>query len=161
MQVWKSMLETARADGIDMTKPLRSDQVLVLRDAPEGVPAGLSAAILDAFSTRESGSNEVSIGCEKLVRWTGINKLDATASKQAITLSSFRQAWKESLPEQWRDSIDLALVSDRHTLNDGSKTIKFKDYGGGPAVTSGSKGTAENQAVKRKWHEKFRPSKKA
>jgi len=157
------MLETARAEGIDLVKPLNREQTRLLLESSEDVPAALPKAVLCAVSTHTEGSSETIFDPERLVRWVGISRLEIDASSHAISASSFRQSWKDALPEQWREKVDLASITDRHVLSESSKMVQFRDYTLDFGAGVDGTGAAESKSAmgtKRKWHEKFRPTKK-
>ena len=157
------MLETARADGIDLLKPLDREQIRVLLDSSEDQPPALPQAVLHAVTGHTDDSSGTRIEPERLVRWIGINRLEIDALHHASSASAFRQAWKDALPEQWRDKVDLSTIKDRHMLSDGGKMIRFRDYALDFEAGVDGTGAAESKSAlgtKRKWHEKFRPTKK-
>jgi hypothetical protein len=155
---WHSILENARANAVDLTAQLDRDAVLSLKDGLEDLKPGLFEAIFHSFTTTKDG--RTSIDPDRLVRWVGLNRLGADAPSQLISISDFKTSWKDELPEKLRDKVDLALISDRAEIR-GAKWVKFKDESS--ELIPGSKGAGASDATgsKRKWHEKFKPAKKA
>ena len=159
--VWRRILENAQAGGIDLTGPLLPSQVLDLREGTEDQPPGLLKAVLHAVS--DPSHDHRDIHQARLLRWTGINVVEQSASKTPIIVSIFRATWKELLPEQWREKIDVSVISDRATISDGGKKVMWKDYaldltpGGADGLETGD---GKATLGKRKWHEKFKPVKK-
>ncbi|KAM0717341.1 hypothetical protein Q7P37_007193 [Cladosporium fusiforme] len=161
IQAWLSILQNARANAVDLLSELDTDAVLSLKDGLEDLPPGLYEAILSAFTS--TSEQKTSVDQARLARWVGLNRLEIDAPKTPISAATFKASWKDALPEQLRDKVDLALLSDRHTLSAGGKSIAFKDYatdlspGDGTAATEGKSALG----TKRKWHDKFKPVKKA
>lgn len=161
IQTWLSMLQNARANAINLLSELDADAILSLKDGLEDLPIGLYEAILQAYTVKSEG--KTSLDQDRLVRWVGLNRLEIDAPKTLVSVPTFKAAWKDALPGQLRDKVDLALLSDRHQLSAGGKSIAFKEYsvdlspGDGSAATEGK----STLGAKRKWHDKFKPSKKA
>jgi hypothetical protein len=107
-----------------------------------------------------TNNGQTSIDPDLLVRWVGLNRLAADAPVQVISTSEFKTSWKDELPEKLRDRVDLALISDHAELR-GNKWVKLKDDSS--ELVTGTKGANAPAAAgsKRKWHEKFKPAKKA
>lgn len=161
IQTWLSILENARANGTDLTSKLHGDVVLGLKNGLEDLEPGLFEAILQAVTSTSEG--QTSIDPNRLVRWVGLNRLESDAPKTPISVSSFKAAWKDALPEKLREKVDLALISDRHQLSAGGKSIAFKDYALDLVPGADIPGVSESKSAlgtKRKWHEKFKPTKK-
>jgi sister chromatid cohesion protein DCC1 len=158
INAWHSMLENARANAVDLTSELDEDAVLSLKDGLEDLKPGLFEAIIHSVATTKNG--QTSIDADLLVRWIGLNRLAADAPVQVISTSEFKTSWKDELPEKLRDRVDLALISDHAELR-GNKWVKLKDDFS--ELVTGTKGANAPAAAgsKRKWHEKFKPAKKA
>jgi sister chromatid cohesion protein DCC1 len=158
INAWHSMLENARANAVDLTSELDEDAVLSLKDGLEDLKPGLFEAIIHSVATTNNG--QTSIDPDLLVRWVGLNRLAADAPVQVISTSEFKTSWKDELPEKLRDRVDLALISDHAELR-GNKWVKLKDDFS--ELVTGTKGANAPAAAgsKRKWHEKFKPAKKA
>lgn len=160
IQTWLSMLQNARANAVDLLSELNTDAVLSLKDGLEDFQPGLYEAVLHAFAT--TSEKKTSIDQDRLVRWVGLNRLEVDAPKAPMLIPTFKTSWKDALPEQLRDKVDLALIADRHQLSAGGRAIAFKDYaldlspGDGTAATEGK----STLGTKRKWHDKFKPAKK-
>lgn len=162
IQTWLSILENARANAVELTSTLSSDTVLSLKDGLEDLQPGLWEAIMHAFTT--STEEHISVDPDRLTRWVGLNLLESDALKNPISVASFKTSWKDALPEKLRDKPDLALVSDRHQLSAGGKSIAFKDYALDLVAGVDGTGASESKSAlgtKRKWHDKFKPAKKA
>jgi sister chromatid cohesion protein DCC1 len=163
IQTWLSILENARANAVDLTSELDQDAMLSLKDGLEDLQSGLCDAILHSLtSTTAEGRTE--IDSDRLLRWVGLNRLETDALKTPINIATFKASWKDALPEKLRGKVEISLLSDRHQLSAGGKSIAFKDYALDLAVGANGAGAAEGKSTlgtKRKWHDKFKPAKKA
>jgi sister chromatid cohesion protein DCC1 len=163
IETWLSMLENTRANGIDLTSELDQDAMLSLKDGLEDLETSLCDAIVHSF-TSTNAEGRTSIDSDRLLRWVGLNRLEADALKTPISIATFKASWKDALPEKLRGKVEISLLSDRHQLSAGGKSIAFKDYALDLAVGADSAGVAGAKSTlgtKRKWHDKFKPAKKA
>ena len=163
IQTWLSMLENAHANAVDLTSELDHDAMLILKDGLEDLQSGLCDAILHSF-TSTSAEGRTVINSGRILRWVGLNRLEADALKTPISITAFKASWKDALPEKLRGKVEISLLSDRHQLSAGGKSIAFKDYALDLAVGANGAGAAEGKSTsgtKRKWHDKFKPAKKA
>jgi hypothetical protein len=158
IKTWHSILENARANAVDLTSELDSDAVLSLKDGLEDLKPGFFEAVINSVAT--TNNDRTSVEPDRLVRWVGLNRLAADAPVQMISTSDFKTSWKDELPEKLRDKVDLGLISDHAEIR-GNKWVKLKDDS--PELIAGTKGTNASAAAgsKRKWHDKFKPAKKA
>lgn len=163
IETWLSMLENVRANGVDLTSELDQDAMLSLKDGLEDLETGLCDAIVHSF-TSTNAEGRTSIDSDRLLRWVGLNRLEADALKTPISIATFKASWKDALPEKLRGKVEISLLSDRHQLSAGGKSIAFKDYALDLAVGAdgaGAAGAKSTLGTKRKWHDKFKPAKKA
>lgn len=158
INTWHSILENARANAVNLTAELDEDTVLSLKDGLEDLKPGLFDAIIHSIATTTDG--RTSIDSDRLVRWVGLNKLGADAPANMIGTAEFRASWKNELPESLREKVDLALISDRTEVR-GGKWVKFKDDSFELAADDKNANAPDAAGTKRKWHEKFKPAKKA
>jgi sister chromatid cohesion protein DCC1 len=158
VSTWHSILENARAKAVDLTAELDEDTVLSLKDGLEDLKPGLFEAIIHSIATIADG--RTSIDSDRLVRWVGLNKLAADAPTNVIGIAEFKTSWKDKLPESLRDKVDLALISDRTEIR-GGKWVKFKDDSFRLVAGVKTVNASDATGTKRKWHEKFKPAKKA
>jgi sister chromatid cohesion protein DCC1 len=163
IQTWLSMLENARANAVDLASKLDQDAMLSLKDGLEDLQPGLCDAILRSF-TSTSAEGRTLFDSDRLPRWVGLNRLEADALRTPVSIASFKTSWKDALPEKLRGKVEISLLSDRHQLSAGGKSIAFKDYALDLAVGANGAGATEGKSTlgtKRKWHDKFKPAKKA
>jgi sister chromatid cohesion protein DCC1 len=158
ISTWHSMLENARANTVDLTAELDEDTLLSLKDGLEDLRPGLFEAIVHSIATTTSG--RTSIDPDRLVRWVGLNKLGADAPVKVINTNEFKTSWKDELPESLRDKVDLTVISDRAEVR-GGKWVRFKSDSFEVVAGLKSANASDAAGTKRKWHEKFKPAKKA
>lgn len=157
------MLENARANGVDLVSELDHDAMLILKDGLEDLESGLCDAILHSV-TNTNTEGRTLFDFDRLLRWVGLNRLEADALKTPISITTFKASWKDALPDKLRGKVEISLLSDRHQLSAGGKSIAFKDYALDLAVGAegaGAAGAKSTLGSKRKWHDKFKPAKKA
>lgn len=158
INTWHSILENARANAVDLTAGFDKDTLLSLKDGLEDLAPGLFEAIIHSIAI--FANDRTSIDADRLVRWVGLNKLGADAPANVIGIAEFKASWKNELPESLRDKVDLALISDRTEIR-GGKWVKFKDDSFELVAGAKSANASDAAGTKRKWHEKFKPAKKA
>ncbi|KAL4760626.1 putative sister chromatid cohesion protein Dcc1 [Aspergillus foveolatus] len=123
LDVWKRVVEGAVLQGIDLEKQFIVSDLWksVLDD--DGV-APFPRPLFDAVALRicELGDEVeraallemkwTSIKKEACVRWVGETYLEATATSNAsaIAESEFLNAWKDQLPESWREDVSIAIL---------------------------------------------------
>jgi hypothetical protein len=158
INTWHSILENARANAVDLTAELNEDTLPSLKDGLEDLAPGFFEAIIYSIAT--TANDRTSIDADRLVRWVGLNKLGADAPANVIGISEFKASWKDELPESLRDKVDLAMISDRTEIR-GGKWVRFKDDSFELVAGAKSANASDAAGTKRKWHEKFKPAKKA
>jgi sister chromatid cohesion protein DCC1 len=104
IETWLSMLENTRANGIDLTSELDQDAMLSLKDGLEDLETGLCDAIVHSF-TSTNAEGRTSIDSDRLLRWVGLNRLEADALKTPISIATFKASWKDALPEKLRGKV--------------------------------------------------------
>ncbi|KAL4742772.1 hypothetical protein BDV11DRAFT_166930 [Aspergillus similis] len=123
LDVWKRIVEGAVLQGIDLEKQFIVSDLWksVLED--DGV-AMFPRPLFDAVALRicELGDEVeraaflemkwMSVKKESCVRWVGETYLEAmaTSSASAIAESDFLNAWKDQLPESWREDVSIAIL---------------------------------------------------
>ncbi|KAK1061802.1 hypothetical protein LTR12_001979 [Friedmanniomyces endolithicus] len=155
VQVWRSILNSAVAFGVDKPRRFSAHEVEKIFDRnEEDWPSELGHAMLDGVCDHEG-----MLDPGKWVRAVGLDLL-AVEGTRGLPASELLKKWRDALPEQWRRRVQVeALTRSEYTLTDDRKTITLAGAEiGGAAAAAESKLTI---GAKRKWHEKFRESKKA
>ncbi|KAL4768275.1 hypothetical protein BDW60DRAFT_219883 [Aspergillus nidulans var. acristatus] len=123
LDVWKRIVEGAVLQGIDLEKQFIVSDLWnsVLDD--DGV-APFPRPLFDAVALRicELGDEVeraallemkwTSIKKEACVRWVGETYLEATATSNAYAIAEneFLNAWKDQLPDSWREDVSIAIL---------------------------------------------------
>ncbi|KAK3678003.1 hypothetical protein LTR78_002098 [Recurvomyces mirabilis] len=151
---WKSVIGQAAASGVDLMAPLSRDQISILVDPNEEWPPELTRALLTSISTIEGDT--LVIDAERCAVSTGLDLLAAAQqSRRTLRKAEFLAEWKDLLPEKWRGLAELEkLPRDQYSISDGDHVLLV-----GASTADGPVAAAETK--KRKWHDKFRASKKA
>lgn len=165
VQAWKSIMQAANASSIDLTQPLSEQSISTIIDSENDWPIDLSHAILRSMTASATESGVLQLDDQTCARHIGQALLkDLTdTSKDPVSVVGFKKAWADLLPEKWRDLADLKTVEGSYKLENGSKDIVHAESLGG--INANTNGVAPEEAkstlgAKRKWHEKFRASKK-
>ncbi|KAK0253288.1 hypothetical protein LTR91_009730 [Friedmanniomyces endolithicus] len=155
VQVWRAILESATAAGVDFGgNQLSLKQVeMVIDRSDEDWPDELGRAMLASVCDHEGMIDQ-----GRGVRAVGLDLL-AVEGTRGMHVSELLKKWKDALPEKWRAAAKVeALPRSEYTLSDDRKTITLAGVGSGVAAAAAeSKSTL---GAKRKWHERFRESKK-
>ena len=162
VKVWNGILTTATANGIDLSGPLDQEQQAKLVASDDDWPSSLCEAVLRSMLASATGGDELHLDEIKSVRCIGASLLkDQTESRQNLSESAFLAAWADSLPEQWRGRAELKLLQGSYRKEAGhiafsqtQSNLEVPGNGDATSITSSAAG------AKRKWHEKFRSTKR-
>ncbi|KAI7223223.1 hypothetical protein KC333_g618 [Hortaea werneckii] len=166
LQAWKSILEEAATHEIDLTASLSQSQLVNLSSQMNDLPPQLVQAVISAVTENTPESQEKLIEQQSCVKFIGLSQLEtSTQERGSVLLSSFMSAWQGLLAEKWRNSPKLELINGHYTLlNDGREiTLAGSHTEQEQPSEPGKAAAAEGKSMlgaKRKWHEKFRASKK-
>ncbi len=92
----------------------------------DGYPRALVEAVLRKVGTTEvvDMSGRISPDMTKSVRWVGATMLESLG--QEITpISSFQEAWKNDLPEEWRAAATLDIIKVCCGVISLSRTVRY------------------------------------
>ncbi|PYI06768.1 hypothetical protein BO78DRAFT_314834 [Aspergillus sclerotiicarbonarius CBS 121057] len=175
--VWKRMVEGAVLQGIDLGKQFLVGDVWksVLDEEGEGEwPRELFEAVIRRVC--EGGASIDKEGC---VRWVGETYLEAVAptANAAVGRSEFLNAWKDHLPEGWREqaafskltvcgihlvSICVWLTEDKYRFPDPTTICFVNDDDRQKLKRNVSTDASASTAAKktRNWHELFKNQKR-
>lgn len=165
-KVWEAILGAATATGIDLTGELGPDDLSRLLNMESDWPEAVTTAVLRSMSTSYLTSSVITLDpelCAKRVGQALLKDLSDTA-RGSISAASFKTKWADLLPEKWRSHAALNLLNGCYRLENGGKDILLVEdsLDTVAAVNGGSTGGSKSTlGAKRKWHEKFRASKKA
>ncbi|KAL5048162.1 hypothetical protein BDW71DRAFT_25962 [Aspergillus fruticulosus] len=176
LDVWKRVVEGAVLQGIDLEKQfLVSDlwKSVLDNDGTAPFPRPLFEAVVRRVCELGDGVERAALsemkwaGIEKeaCVRWVGETYLEAmaTSSASAVGEIEFLNAWKDRLPESWRENVSTAILPETCYMHPEPKTICFvteadrqKAKKNLPSDTSAA--TAAKKT--RNWHELFKNQKR-
>jgi sister chromatid cohesion protein DCC1 len=158
LKAWRSILETANASGIDLTQSLAPDQHYAIVNNSEEWPMELIEALLEGLST----DSLEGLDGTKVTRFVGAALLkNFTANgRDTVSVEHFLAAWTDALPEKWRDMATLERIEGSYQREAGD-TIRYTESDSAVSATAAASEDAKSSlGAKRKWHEKFRASKK-
>ncbi|KAL2819097.1 hypothetical protein BJX63DRAFT_27596 [Aspergillus granulosus] len=172
LEVWKRIVEGAVLQGIDLGKQflVRDLWKSVLDDDGNGpFPIPLFEAVVRRIREFGDGAGGdlkwASIDKDSCVRWVGETYLETTApgASSAISESELLDAWRDQLPETWRDSVSLSILPETCYMHPTPKTICFAtEADRQKAKTNLPTDTSAETAAKktRNWHELFKNQKR-
>lgn len=161
-RVWEALMTTITASGIDVTDPVpRQDILRVLEEIRGEGPPELLTELITSVSD-SAPDDQVLIDQTRLVRAVGSSRLQATSEGRPIETAAFIASWRDAVPEKWRNACELTALQNTYHMQEGGRMVKSLDNSqSSPDATAGG---PQNEKVslgaKRKWHEKFRASKK-
>ncbi|OCK78954.1 hypothetical protein K432DRAFT_300870 [Lepidopterella palustris CBS 459.81] len=153
LQVWQSINAAALAESINLgSQFLTEDLINAMED--EGYPSSLIAALLQLLAAEEKDTRAAwsCLDPKKCVTWTGKSILEVKQSDPELLTATFLDAWKDCLPEAWRDDAELETIKDAYVLPTPT-TIAFK--ADPETVKVANDAAARAGSSSRKWHEKF------
>ncbi|KAJ5328822.1 hypothetical protein N7452_009212 [Penicillium brevicompactum] len=169
LHVWKRLVEGAVLQGIDLEKQfLVGDLWKSVLDEDDEQEAPFPRALLEAVVRRMCVADErppmgdeikwASFDKAECSMWVGETYLAATAPtvSSAVGRSEFLKAWKDCLPESWREEAALSKLSNGCYKSPDPTTIFFvpeaqrQDTPAAAATGSASAAKAKNA---RNWHE--------
>ncbi|TKA75969.1 hypothetical protein B0A55_00690 [Friedmanniomyces simplex] len=154
VQAWRSILDLAVASGVDMTGDIMPKPIDMIIEQNEDWPVELAQAVLASVS-----NDRGCIDQSKCLVSVGLDLL-AMEGARGMPVSDLLKSWRDSLPEKWRAAAKVeALPRSHYTLDDSRKIIAYANAETGAAATAAA--SKSTLGAKRKWHEKFRESKRA
>ncbi|KAI9667617.1 MAG: hypothetical protein M1821_000433 [Bathelium mastoideum] len=167
---WRAVLRGLVARGLDMRgvcagweagKRVGIGGLVGEIEEEEGWMAGLVKAVVGRVGKVEGGGqeeDEIWVDSAKLVPWTGETLLEAkTHNSEAIAIVEFMQEWRDCLPESWAEKTSLDVIQGRFA-QPSSSTIRYvRDV---QPSDSAPGSLASSKPTNRKWHEKFKQSRK-
>ncbi|KAL4968416.1 putative sister chromatid cohesion protein Dcc1 [Aspergillus stella-maris] len=178
LEVWKRVVEGSVLQGInlgsqflvsDLWKSVLDDEGLA--PFPRGLFEAVVGRVREVGEGRERGLSEVnemkwaSIDKEVCVRWVGEVYLEAMANgpTSAIGESDLISAWKDQLPEAWREDVAISILPESCIMRPEPKTICFANEGDRQKAkknlpTDASAATTAKKT--RNWHELFKNQKR-
>ena len=166
LKIWEGILTSATAESIDLTGNVDLTEISSIANKHDDWPTELIAAVVASMCSSTLGTDSsVQVDETKCARTVGQMLLqERTESGRSCTsLKPFTEAWANLLPENWRGRAEISLLGGSCILENGGQDVNFVEGSGtnGPSVSEGATAEANSTlGAKRKWHEKFRASKK-
>ena len=126
LKTWTRLLEISRAEGINLAGTLRTGTMLdALYNVDEEWPHELRAAIMNRLSSGRATMSDQEHAESALrhgstldrnltVRWVGLLILQSHSETQPdsprLVQGEFLAAWKEALPEEWREDATVETL---------------------------------------------------
>lgn len=165
-RILQEIAPAATAAGIDMvTTTMRPMRVpFFLDNLVEDWPPDLLQAMVGSVTVFKS-EEELVFDQALFVLHAGLSILQARAEGRSTDMKQFIKHWKDAMPEKWRDSCQLSALGGSCKTQEAGSTISYVEDSN-PIFDTVSQNPAEkvqaaSLGAKRKWHEKFRPSKKS
>lgn len=160
-QAWETAFTAATAEGANLQDPFIGDDIPVFAmDLKQDWPIELLHGIFASISAKTASGN-LAIDEDKCVRFVGLSQLETRSGGRETDLAAFLQAWKDVVPEAWRKKCEVSALQGQYNLSDGGKSITFIDNKSASNATNGATDDSKSAlGAKRKWHEKFRSSKR-
>ncbi|KAL0259797.1 hypothetical protein SLS55_005537 [Diplodia seriata] len=156
---WKTIFTTAVAEGIDLGAQFQIAHFAKTLEDEESLLPGLVGAIFHHLlpDDQMTGDDWATVDRAKCVPWVGRNLLAALDShyRTARPTADFLDLWRDTLPEAWREDAQLEAIKGDYTLPS-DHTIAPK---GASTLSSTTAGTGTGKGP-RKWHEKFKATRK-
>ena len=166
LQAWTSMLNTATAFCIDLCQPLTKIDQATLIGVDNDWPDELPQALLRSMTTSRDETDGMQLDGSKCAQQIGRSLLKDYKEKSngTIACDEFKTQWADLLPENWREHAGLELLRGSSKMDNDGRDISFvSQSAGNGATTEGTAAAADSKSTlgaKRKWHDKFRASKK-
>lgn len=160
-EVWQSAMTVAVADGFEVDSPFPENDIPPFAiDLPGEWPHELVVGIFSSVSKPTPGGH-LAVDQQRAVFFAGVNLLQAKSEGRAIDATSFLKSWRDVVPEAWRGKCAFAILEGYYSLMDNAKSVKYVDTtAAATAALEATAKEAKSLGAKRKWHEKFRASKK-
>ena len=167
LQAWEAVLTSATASGVDVTQRLDAHDIKAFVSDHGDWLAGLIPAVILSMAnqTYENGRTYVNIEETKCARSIGDMLLRERTEngRISVSLKTFTDSWANLLPEKWRGHAFMSLLEGSYKLENDGQDVTFVESGSKDGASMGATAPAEAKSTlgaKRKWHEKFRASKK-
>jgi hypothetical protein len=167
LKAWEAMLTSATASGTDITQPLNAHDIQSFVSEHEEWLPELIPAVLLSMATQVYGNGTAYIDIEetKCARSIGDMLLRERTENGRTSTSpkAFTDSWADLLPEKWRAHAHMGSLEGLYKLENDGRDVTFVESGSMDGASAAAAGPADGKSTlgaKRKWHEKFRASKK-
>lgn len=167
LMAWKAVLTSATASGIDITQELDAHVVKTFVDEHEEWLPGLIPAVIQSMATQSCENGRTLFHIEEIKCAHSVGDMllreQTENGRVSVSLKGFMDSWADLLPEKWRGRAEVSLLKGLYRLENDGKDITLVEPGsvdGGSAGAAAPADAKSTLGAKRKWHEKFRASKK-
>lgn len=165
VQIWQAAITAATAESADISSSFSKDDIPSYAvDLTEEWPANLVTAIFASVS-QPVADTILAVDKDTCIKFVGLSLLQARSEGRATETAAFLKAWKDVMPETWRSNCQLSVLKGSYTSQPGSGSITYAasaiDAKGVIVRPTDADETKTTLGAKRKWHEKFRASKRA
>ncbi|CZT14685.1 uncharacterized protein RCC_00658 [Ramularia collo-cygni] len=164
VQIWQAAITAATAEGTDLSSSFSKNDIPGYAvDLAEDWPTDLVAAVFAGVS-QPIAETIVAVDKEKCIQFVGLSLLQARSEGRPTETAAFLKAWRDLMPESWRASCQLPVLKGSYTVQPGGNSITHTasvvDAKGAIVSPNDENETKTTLGAKRKWHEKFRASKR-
>lgn len=165
VQIWQAAITAATAESADLSSSFSTNDIPSYAvDLTEDWPSDLVAAVFASISL-PIADTILAVDRERCVRFVGSSLLQARSEGRPTETAAFLKAWKDLMPEAWRNGCQLSVLKGSYTAQPGGTSIvhapSVVDAKGAIVNSNDADETKTTLGAKRKWHEKFRASKRA
>ncbi|KAF2143558.1 uncharacterized protein K452DRAFT_224820 [Aplosporella prunicola CBS 121167] len=167
---WKAIHALSVAEGIDLGAQLQIRDVQRQLEEEGLLPQLIAAIFLRLLPDDQLPEPDWTVvDRAKCVPWVGKHLLIALDSLDSeLPTASFLDQWRDALPEAWRSDValeaikdDYVLPTEHHIAPKGSALTQYRrTASAGNDKGAAAAAAAEKGPVKRKWHEKFKASRR-
>ncbi|KAI4118303.1 MAG: hypothetical protein LQ345_001608 [Seirophora villosa] len=160
-KVWSSIFSACTIHGWSLDQPL--NVVFLARAvADDEIPPPILYAVIDRVRAIDGVAEQdyALIDVAACIYWTGIVRLQAGPDRTTLAINDFLSDWRDHLPESWRGHATLDTLKGSY-IQPSKNAIAFGESE--PTIADSAPSTAPTKATgsqARKWHEKFKHSRK-
>lgn len=163
VQIWQAAITAVTAESADLSQSFPKNEIPSYAvDLAEEWPPGLVVAIFASVS-HPVADTILAVDRDLCVRFVGLSLLQARSEGGATDINTFLKTWKDLMPENWRANCQLSALKGSYNVQDKGITYvaSLVDAKGAIVNVTDADVSKSTIGAKRKWHEKFRASKRA
>ncbi|KAF2083929.1 hypothetical protein K490DRAFT_50404 [Saccharata proteae CBS 121410] len=161
---WRGLISAATAEGINLASQFQMQDLLRMMEEDETCCAPLVQATLRLLSLDEEAGADVwewaTVNRSKSIMWVGCMLLRVRSSAGPLMTATFLDEWKDALPEAWRDDVDLVTIKDEYILPTSTTIVHKSNAASLPSIPTGAAPAAAPAKGPRKWHDKFKATRR-
>lgn len=165
LKVWQAILTNATAQGIDLAGSMDTHQREAVINIDSEWPMELNSSFLDSVTASAHSTDGLELDPIRLANMVGIALLRESTNdvRSAIPSAEFQTMWADLMPEKWRPKAEISLLDGQIRRENNGVDIAYSADASSTRNDASAAAQAEAKSTlgaKRKWHEKFRASKK-